>query len=76
LPNDTLIKILLVNYGPKLISQIDPSRWDIKEKAEMRPFFDFVFHENDTGNISRQELVSMIPVLLLVGSVDIPQNVF
>ena len=44
------------------------SRWDIREKEEMKQFFEFVYHENEIGNISRQELVSMVPVLLLVSS--------
>jgi multisite-specific tRNA:(cytosine-C5)-methyltransferase len=44
----------------------ETSRWDIKDRGEMKNFFKFVFHENEAGNISRQELVSMVPVLLLV----------
>jgi len=44
------------------------SRWDIREKEEMKQFFEFIYNENEIGNISRQELVSMVPVLLLVSS--------
>ena len=45
------------------------SRWEINKKrcdsigyARLQ---DFLFHENEIGNISRQELVSQIPVMLL-----------
>jgi 16S rRNA C967 or C1407 C5-methylase (RsmB/RsmF family) len=51
----------------QLIWQVkETSRWDIKQKEEMKNFHNFIFHENQIGNISRQELVSMVPVLLLV----------
>ena len=51
----------------QLIWQVlETSRWDIKEKEEMKKIFNFIYYENEAGNISRQELVSMVPVLLLV----------
>ena len=50
---------------------IGTSRWDLREKEAMKKFSNFIFYENDVGNISRQELVSMVPVLLLVTTVSI-----
>ena len=51
---------------------IGTSRWDLREKdGALKKFFNFIFYENDVGNISRQELVSMVPVLLLVTTVSI-----
>ena len=41
------------------------SRWDILEKEEGKAFHRFLMTENEMGTLSRQELVSMIPVLLL-----------
>jgi len=41
------------------------SRWNIVEKEENRAFHRFLMTQNENGTISRQELVSMIPVLLL-----------
>jgi len=41
------------------------SRWDIREKEEGKVFHRFLMAENELGTLSRQELVSMIPVLLL-----------
>ena len=49
---------------------VGTSRWQLKEgahadKSSSRAFLNFIYHENELGNISRQELVSQIPVLLL-----------
>ena len=46
------------------------SRWQLKESAHTnnassQKCLNFMYHENELGNISRQELVSQIPVLLL-----------
>ena len=41
------------------------SRWNLADKEELKSFHVFLQTQNQLGNISRQELVSMIPVLLL-----------
>ena len=46
------------------------SRWQLKESARTenpssQKCLNFIYHENELGHISRQELVSQIPVLLL-----------
>lgn len=42
------------------------SRWNILEKQDLKSIHEFVFSGNAIGDLSRQELVSMVPVLLLV----------
>ena len=41
------------------------SRWNIADKEENKAFHRFLMAQNELGTLSRQELVSMIPVLLL-----------
>ena len=41
------------------------SRWNLKSEKSYKSLREFLLVERDCGNISRQELVSMIPVFLL-----------
>lgn len=50
----------------KFVWQVqNTSRWEIKEEDVNKNLFLFIVNENEHGNISRQELVSMVPVMLL-----------
>jgi 16S rRNA C967 or C1407 C5-methylase (RsmB/RsmF family) len=52
-------------YPNGLCYQFDCSRQILRRSVEAKQFQSFLVHETQVGNISRQELVSMIPVLLL-----------
>ena len=41
------------------------SRWNLKDNPELSQLRDLLMHERQCGNLSRQELVSMVPVFLL-----------
>jgi 16S rRNA C967 or C1407 C5-methylase (RsmB/RsmF family) len=41
------------------------SRWQLKEDPKLDHLFKLLVSERDCGNLSRQEMVSMIPVMLL-----------
>lgn len=41
------------------------SRWDLRTDPKLKDLRAFLLHQRQCGNISRQELVSMIPVFLL-----------
>ena len=41
------------------------SRWKLKDCPEISQLRDLLMHERQCGNLSRQELVSMVPVFLL-----------
>lgn len=45
--------------------QVNQSRWDLIENETLQNLRKFIFHQHQCGNLSRQELVSMIPVFLL-----------
>ncbi|ORZ03789.1 S-adenosyl-L-methionine-dependent methyltransferase [Syncephalastrum racemosum] len=52
-------------YPDNLGWQVNTSRHVIKKSPEFSKFHKFIVTENETGNISRQEAVSMVPVLLM-----------
>ena len=41
------------------------SRWELKDQPEVNHLRELLLHERECGNLSRQELVSMVPVFLL-----------
>lgn len=52
-------------YPDELAWQINFTKKFIRKSSSMEKFHSFLVHETETGNISRQEAVSMIPPLLL-----------
>ncbi|XP_015759001.1 PREDICTED: tRNA (cytosine(34)-C(5))-methyltransferase-like [Acropora digitifera] len=52
-------------YPDELAWQINLTKRFIRKSSSMDRFHKFLVHETETGNISRQEAVSMIPPLLL-----------
>ncbi|KAL5022282.1 hypothetical protein ScPMuIL_001437 [Solemya velum] len=52
-------------YPHGLAWQIDLSRKEIRNNERLRQLHNFLIAETETGNISRQEAVSMIPPLLM-----------
>lgn len=52
-------------YPNELAWQISLSKQDVKKNVYFEKFKQFLVHQTDYGNISRQEAVSMIPPLLL-----------
>ena len=53
-----------------LVFQMDVSRFDLKKKDNYKNFHKFILSSVDSGLISRQESVSMIPPMIL----NIKQN--
>ena len=71
-----LLSKILSSYSRRLVNekpwssgvwQCENSRWSIREDSDetLKNFHQFLMNERECGNISRQELVSMIPVFLL-----------
>jgi tRNA (cytosine34-C5)-methyltransferase len=52
-------------YPNELAWQVSLSKQDVKKNTHFEKFKQFLVHQTDNGNISRQEAVSMIPPLLL-----------
>ncbi|CAD6578685.1 MAG: hypothetical protein CYPHOPRED_000654 [Cyphobasidiales sp. Tagirdzhanova-0007] len=52
-------------YPGHLAWQLSTAKQVIRKSTEFAKFQQFLVHESDSGNISRQEAVSMIPPLLL-----------
>ncbi|CAG2218307.1 NSUN2 [Mytilus edulis] len=52
-------------YPNELGWQIDLSRREIRHQQDLQPLKEFLLNETESGNISRQEAVSMIPPLVL-----------
>lgn len=55
----------LVWYPNELAWQVNLSRHDVRKNAHFEELKQFLMHQTDNGNISRQEAVSMIPPLVL-----------
>lgn len=52
-------------YPDRLAWQFEFSRRELRRDPEFEPLHEYIKHETSTGNISRQEAVSMIPPLVL-----------
>lgn len=52
-------------YPRQLGWSLDVEKQVIRKSPEYRKFQDFLVHESEAGNITRQEMVSMIPPLLM-----------
>ena len=68
MPNDANASILRkISWCKKdsIWQLLDVDRWKLSLDANLKDIHSFLYHENELGHISRQELVSQVPVLLL-----------
>ncbi|VDI46904.1 tRNA (cytosine34-C5)-methyltransferase, partial [Mytilus galloprovincialis] len=64
--DDCLFTVFLGKLYPNELGwQIDLSRREIRHQQDLQPLKEFLLNETESGNISRQEAVSMIPPLVL-----------
>ena len=47
------------------VFQCEEDRWKIHDEKSLQDLYKFIINERECGNLSRQELVSMIPSFLL-----------
>ncbi|ESN96523.1 hypothetical protein HELRODRAFT_68497, partial [Helobdella robusta] len=57
--------IIIIRYPDELAWQLDLARKDIRQDGRLKRLHQFLIQETESGYISRQEAVSMIPPLVL-----------